>query len=92
MAFGQPEIAGFYQGAILNYIFKFAFESRNPGMEFDADSWVKDLIEVSNANSNGLNIMNQAAWESINQLVHSLDNYKKPINSTTSSDNDFKVI
>lgn len=37
MAFSAQDIEILLNGAMQNYIFKFAFESRNPGCEFDLE-------------------------------------------------------
>lgn len=54
MTFSQQDIEILLSGAMNNYIFKFAFESRNPGCEFDVSSWIEDL---NNIGSNDLMIM-----------------------------------
>ena len=36
-AFSPQDIAMLLNGAMQNYLFRFAFESRNPGCEFDMD-------------------------------------------------------
>lgn len=36
-AFSPQDIAMLFNGAMQNYLFRFAFESRNPGCEFDMD-------------------------------------------------------
>jgi hypothetical protein len=72
MAFSPQDIDMLLSGAMNNYIFKFAFESRNPGCEFDIDSWMKDLDKFS---SNDLMIMNADKQREIQNILGNLDQY-----------------
>lgn len=72
MAFSPQEKEVLLQGAISNYLFNFAFESRNPGCEFDIDSWMNDL---DNFNSNDLMIMNADKQREIQNILGNLDQY-----------------
>lgn len=75
MAFSPQEIEMLLTGAANNYLFKFAFESRNPGCEFDMDSWVNELNEI--ASSNELNIMNKATADKLTAVLNDLDRFAK---------------
>lgn len=55
-----------------NYIFKFAFESRNPGCEFDVSSWIEDL---NNIGSNDLMIMSPERQNELQNILNDLDKY-----------------
>ena len=72
MAFSPQEKEMLLQGAMSNYLFRFAFESRNPGCEFDIDSWMKDLDKFS---SNDLMIMNADKQREIQNILGNLDQY-----------------
>ena len=72
MAFSPQEKEMLLQGAMSNYLFNFAFESRNPGCEFDIDSWMNDL---DNFNSNDLMIMNADKQREIQNILGNLDQY-----------------
>jgi hypothetical protein len=74
MAFSPQEKEMLLQGAMSSYLFKFAFESRNPGCEFDVDSWMKDLDKF---NSNDLMIMNAEKQRQIQDVLGNLDKYAK---------------
>ena len=74
MAFSPQEIDILLSRAMQSYIFKFAFESRNPGYEFDVDSWVKDLSQFG---SNDLMIMNPEKQQKIQEILNDLDKYAK---------------
>lgn len=74
MAFSPQDIDMLLSGAMNNYIFKFAFESRNPGCDFDVDSWRKDLDKFS---SNDLMIMNAEKQRQIQDILGNLDKYAK---------------
>lgn len=74
MAFSPQEKEVLLQGAISNYLFDFAFESRNPGCEFDIDSWMNDLDKF---NSNDLMIMNAEKERQIQNILRNLDKYAK---------------
>lgn len=74
MAFSPQEKEILLQGAISNYLFDFAFESRNPGCEFDIDSWMNDLDKF---NSNDLMIMNAEKERQIQNILRNLDKYAK---------------
>ena len=74
MAFSAQEIDTLLNGAISSYLFKFAFESRNPGCEFDIQAWVKDLNKFS---SNDLMIMNADKQQEIQNVLGDLDKYAK---------------
>ncbi len=74
MAFSAQDKEILLQGAISNYIFKFAFESRNPGCEFDVDSWMQDLDKFS---SNDLVIMNAEKQRELQNVLSNLDKYAK---------------
>lgn len=74
MAFSPQEKEMLLQGAMSNYIFKFAFESRNPDCEFDVDSWMKDLDKFS---SNDLMIMNVGKQRELQDILGNLDKYAK---------------
>lgn len=72
MAFSPQEKEMLLQGAMSNYLFNFAFESRNPGCTFDIDSWMKDLDKFS---SNDLMIMNAEKQREIQEVLGNLDRY-----------------
>lgn len=55
-----------------NYIFKFAFESRNPGCEFDVNSRIEDL---NNIGSNDLMIMSPERQNELQNILNDLDKY-----------------
>lgn len=74
MAFSPQEKEVLLQGAISNYLLNFAFESRNPGCEFDIDSWMNDLDKFS---SNDLMIMNAEKQHQIQDILGNLDKYAK---------------
>lgn len=74
MAFSPQEKEMLLQGAMSNYLFKFAFESRNPGCDFDVDSWMQDLDKFS---SNDLIIMNTETQRQIQDVLGNLDKYAK---------------
>ena len=74
MAFSPQEKEMLLQGAMSSYLFKFAFESRNPGCEFDVDSWMQDLDKF---NSNDLMIMNAEKQRQIQDVLGNLDKYAK---------------
>lgn len=74
MAFSPQEKEVLLQGAISNYLLNFAFESRNPGCEFDIDSWMNDLDKF---NSNDLMIMNAEKQREIQDILGNLDKYAK---------------
>lgn len=74
MAFSPQEKEMLLQGAMSNYLFKFAFESRNPGCDFDVDSWMQDLDKF---NSNDLMIMNAEKQRQIQDVLGNLDKYAK---------------
>lgn len=74
MAFSPQEKEMLLQGAMSNYLFKFAFESRNPGCDFDVDSWMKDLDKF---NSNDLMIMTAEKQREVAEVLGNLDKYAK---------------
>ena len=74
MAFSAQEKEMLLQGAMSNYLFRFAFESRNPDCVFDVDSWMRDLDEF---NSNDLMIMNVVKQREIQEVLGNLDKYAK---------------
>lgn len=74
MAFSPQEKEMLLQGAMSSYLFKFAFESRNPGCDFDVDSWMQDLDKF---NSNDLMIMNVEKQRQIQNILSNLDKYAK---------------
>ena len=74
MAFSAQEKEMLLQGAMSNYLFRFAFESRNPDCVFDVDSWMRDLDEF---NSNDLMIMNVEKQREIQEVLGNLDKYAK---------------
>lgn len=74
MAFSPQEKEMLLQEAMSNYLFKFAFESRNPGCDFDVDSWIQDLDKF---NSNDLMIMNAEKQRQIQDILGNLDKYAK---------------
>lgn len=78
MAFHPQEIAALFSGSVQNYLFNFAFESRNPGYEFDMDAWVNDLNKFS---SNDLTIMSPEKEREMQAVLDNLDKYKKKKNS-----------
>lgn len=78
MAFHPQEIDMLFSGAMQNYLFKFAFESRNPGCEFDMESWLKDLNKFS---SNELTIMSKEKQKEMQSVLNDLDKYAKKKNS-----------
>ncbi len=78
MAFHPQEIDMLFSGAIQNYLFNFAFESRNPGCEFDMESWLKDLNKFS---SNELTIMSKEKQKEMQSVLNDLDKYAKKKNS-----------
>lgn len=74
MAFSPQEIDMLLNGAMSTYIFNFAFESRNPGCEFDLQSWVEDLNKFS---SNDLMIMSKDKQKEMQNVLSNLDKYAK---------------
>ena len=74
MAFSSQEIDMLLNGATNNYLFNFAFESRNPGCEFDIQSWVEDLNKFS---SDDLMIMTPEKQKEIQSVLGNLDKYAK---------------
>lgn len=74
MAFSAQDIEILLNGAMQNYIFKFAFESRNPGCEFDVEKWIQDL---NNFNSNDLMIMSPEKELQMGKILNDLDKYAK---------------
>ena len=80
MAFSQQEMEMLFASAQQNYLFKFAFESRNPGCEFDIDSWMKDLNESVPQDS--LNIMNKETAVKLASVLNNLDKYAIPVEKT----------
>ncbi|MBO6243039.1 MAG: hypothetical protein J6O41_00485 [Clostridia bacterium] len=74
MPFSPQEKEMLLQGAISTYIFNFAYESRNPGCEFDVDSWMKALDEFS---SNDLMIMTPDKQKQLKDVLGDLDKYSK---------------
>lgn len=74
MAFSPQEKEMLLQGAMSSYIFKFAFESRNPNCEFDVDSWMQDLDKFS---SSDLMIMNAEKQRELQDVLGNLDKYAK---------------
>ncbi len=74
MAFSAQEKEMLLQGAMSNYLFRFAFESRNPDCDFDVDSWMQDLDKFS---SNDLLIMNAEKQCEIQEVLGNLDKYAK---------------
>ena len=74
MAFSPQEKEMLLQGAMSNYLFKFAFESRNPNCEFDVDSWMQDLDKFS---SSDLMIMNAEKLRELQDVLGNLDKYAK---------------
>lgn len=74
MAFSPQEKEMLLQGAMSSYLFNFAFESRNPGCDFDVDSWMQDLDKF---NSSDLIIMNAEKQRQIQDVLGNLDKYAK---------------
>lgn len=74
MAFSAQDIEILLNGAMQNYIFKFAFESRNPGCEFDLEKWIQDL---NNFSSNDLMIMSPEKELQMGKILNDLDKYAK---------------
>ena len=74
MAFSPQEKEMLLQGAMSNYLFKFAFEFRNPNCEFDVDSWMQDLDKFS---SSDLMIMNAEKQRELQDVLGNLDKYAK---------------
>lgn len=74
MAFSAQEKEMLLQGAMSNYLFRFAFESRNPDCDFDVDSWMRDLDKF---NSSDLMIMNAEKQREIQEVLGNLDKYAK---------------
>lgn len=74
MAFSAQDIEILLNGAMQNYIFKFAFESRNPGCEFDVEKWIQDLNDF---NSNDLMIMSPEKELQMGKILNDLDKYAK---------------
>ena len=72
MAFSPQEIDMLFSGAAQNYIFNFAFESRNPGCKFDMDSWIKDLNKLS---LNNLTVISKEKQLEIQRILENLDKY-----------------
>lgn len=72
MAFSPQDIDALLGSAISNYIFNFAFESRNPGCKFDVDSWVNDLNKL---NSDDLMIMSPEKQKELENFLSNLDKY-----------------
>lgn len=74
MALSPQEKEMLLQGAMSSYIFKFAFESRNPNCDFDVNSWMQDLDKFS---SNDLMIMNAERQRELQDVLGNLDKYAK---------------
>ena len=74
MAFSPQEIEMLFSGAVQNYIYNWAYESRNPGCEFDMQAWVDDLNKF---NSNDLMIMSRDKQKEIQDVIGNLDKYAK---------------
>lgn len=74
MAFSPQEKEMLLQGAMSNYLFKFAFEFRNPNCDFDVDSWMQDLDKF---NSSDLMIMNAEKQRELQDVLGNLDKYAK---------------
>lgn len=72
MALTIQEKATLFQGAISNYLFKFAFEFRNPGCDFDIDSWMQDLDKF---NSSDLMIVEKQ--RQIQDVLGNFDKYAR---------------
>ena len=71
-AFSPQDIAMLFNGAMQNYLFRFAFESRNPGCEFDMDKWVEDL---NNLAPDDLMIMTPEKELEMQKILDNLDDY-----------------
>lgn len=76
MALSQMEKANILQGVISDYLFRTAFEFRNPGCYFDLDSWMRDLDAYT---SKDLMIMTDEKWQELLQLVSDVDKYAKKL-------------
>lgn len=74
MAFSEQDLSIFLSSATQTYIFNYAFEQRNPGYEFDIQAWTKAVQELG---ANGLTVMNAATMEKLQNLMTSLDDFKK---------------
>ena len=72
MAFSPQEKEMLLQGAMSNYLFKFAFESRNPGCDFDVSSWMQDLDKF-----NSSDLMIAEKQRQIQDVLGNLDKYAK---------------
>ena len=92
MAFSPQEKEMLLQGALSNYIFNFAFESRNPGYTFDVDSWGKALDNFGS--SNDLNIMTPAKQRELQGILGDLDRFKipKPVLNPTNEKPKLKLV
>ena len=74
MAFSPQEISMLLSGAMTTYVFNFAFESRNPGYEFDIQSLINDLNKFS---PDDLMIMSKDKQEEMQSILSNLDKYAK---------------
>lgn len=72
----QVEQAKILQAVISDYLFRFAFESRNPGCYFDLDSWTRDL---DNFTPEDFSVINSEKWQEILRLVSDVDKYAKKV-------------
>lgn len=72
MALSTQEKTTLLQGAISNYLFKFAFESRNPGCDFDVTSWMQDLDKF-----NSSDLMIAEKQHQLQDVLGNLDKYAK---------------
>lgn len=72
MALTAQEKATLLQGAISNYLFKFVFESCNPGCDFDIGSWMQDLDKF-----NSSDLMIAEKQRQIQDVLGNLDKYAK---------------
>lgn len=72
----QVEKTEILRAVISDYLFRFAFESRNPGCYFDLDSWMQDL---DNFSPEDFSVVNSKKWQEILHLVTDIDKYAKKI-------------
>lgn len=74
MAFSEQDLSMLLSSATQTYIFNYAFEQKNPGYEFDIQTWTEAVQKLG---ANGLTVMNAATMEKLQNLMTSLDDFKK---------------
>ena len=74
MAFSEQDLLMLLSSATQTYIFNYAFEQKNPGYEFDIQAWTEAIQKLG---TNGLTIINATTMEKLQNLMTSLDDFKK---------------